>query len=311
MKAARFLARFAETAAGALGDLVRVWMTVNEPTMWAVGAYLTREYPPYRRSLRLFLRCLEVFAAAHVALYQGLNEVHARNSWPRPTIGFAYATHGIDSYNRRSPLDRLAAGLMRRILEERFLERVLGKGPTIDALGLNYYLCLLARFPLAYRMRTDLPQSMEGWPVDPFGFRRVLCDAWAKYPLPIWVLENGVGEEDDALRPRFLLDHLYQMHRAIEDGADVRAYHHWAAMDTLEYHKGYAIRYGLIKVDFESEDKSRSLRVSGRMYGEIASANGITEEIVRKYVPEWSPDAFPVSFPRLYGSGGRRLAQPL
>jgi beta-glucosidase/6-phospho-beta-glucosidase/beta-galactosidase len=146
---------------------------------------------------------------------------------------------------------------------------------------------------LSLRFRTDLPVSGEGWPIDPHGFHRVLMDAWRRYRLPLWVTENGVGEDDDELRPRFILDHVHQMHRAIRDGADVRAYHHWSTMDTLEYRKGFDIRYGLVGVDFASPEKTRRLRRSGRMYGEIAAANGITEEVVRRYARDWTPDACP------------------
>ena len=118
-------------------------------------------------------------------------------------------------------------------------------------------------------------------------------------------MENGIGEDDDELRPRFLLDHLYHMHRAISAGVDVRAYHHWATMDTLEYHKGYGIKYGLIKVDMETKEKTRTLRNSGKMYGEIAAANGITRGIVEKYVPDWTPDSFPHGYNRIYGYLGK------
>jgi beta-glucosidase/6-phospho-beta-glucosidase/beta-galactosidase len=111
-------------------------------------------------------------------------------------------------------------------------------------------------------------------------------------------MENGIAEDGDELRPRFILDHVYQMHRAIRDGADVRGYHYWATMDTLEYRKGYGMRYGLVGVDLESPDKTRALRRSGEMYGRIASVNGITDGIVRRYVPDWTPGSFPKGYHR-------------
>jgi hypothetical protein len=71
-------------------------------------------------------------------------------------------------------------------------------------------------------------------------------------------------------------------------------------MDTLEYRRGFGMKYGLIGVDRESAGKTRALRASGKMYGEIAAANGITDRIVRRYVPEWTPDSFPKGFPMRY-----------
>lgn len=292
------LRRFAVRMADALGDLVGVWLTINEPTIWAAEAYFTGELPPHARSAAQFFRCLGLAAKAHVALYEALNEVHARNGWPKPLVGFAHAAHGIDAHDPRSPLDAIAARWFRSAFEDRFLAAILRRGRTIDLLGINYYFCLRIAFPLAVRFRTDLPVSREGWPIDPHGFHRVLTEAGNRYRLPLWVMENGVAADDDGLRRRFILDHVSQMHRAIRDGADVRAYHHWAAMDTLEYRKGYGMRYGLIGVDLASPRKTRAVRPSGRMYGEIAAANGITDDIVRRWAPDWTPE----SFPRGYGA---------
>ena len=299
-KAIGYLSRFAKKVVGSLGDLVTVWLTVNEPTIWAAGAYLVGELPPYKKSLRLFLKSMNHFAEAHVALYHTINEVHARKNWEKPTIGFANDVHGIDPYGRKNIPDRIGAKLIQKIFEERFLEKVLKREQTIDIMGINYYFCLLVKFPFKFRVRTDLPMSKEGWPIDPEGFHRVLKFTWEKYKIPIWVMENGIGEDDDELRPRYLLDHIYQMHRAISEGVDIRAYYYWATIDTLEYHKGFSIKYGLVGIDFDHKEKTRSLRESGRMYGEIAAANGITDEIVERYVPGWTPESFPEGYSRKY-----------
>jgi beta-glucosidase len=300
------LRRFAARMAEELGDLVGIWLTINEPTIWAAEAYFTGELPPHARSPVKYFTCLDLLAKAHVVLYETLNEVHARKGWPRPSVGFAHAAHGIDPFDPGKPLDRIASNWFQSAFEERFLASILGKGRTIDLLGINYYFCLRIRFPLSACFRTDFPSTKEGWPIDPLGFHRVLTGAWERWRVPLWVMENGVAEDDDELRPRFILDHVYQMHRAIRDGADVRAYHHWATMDTLEYRKGYGIRYGLIGVDMESPEKTRTLRRSGTMYGEIAAANGITDEIVRRHLPGWTPDSFPKGYEMGYArSGGR------
>ena len=95
------------------------------------------------------------------------------------------------------------------------------------------------------------------------------------------------------------------MHRALSDGADIRAYHHWSTMDTLEYQKGFGTKYGLIDVDLESRRKTRRLRRSGKMYAEIAAAGGITRAIVEEYVADWSPESFPAGYSRKYCIPGR------
>jgi beta-glucosidase len=299
-KAVGYLQRFAERVVNQLGDLVEVWMTINEPTVWAAEAYLDGVLPPYFHSLPSFFAALKVFAHGHRVLYEAIKEIYLSKGWQSPSVGFAHAVQGIDPFRENSLPDRSAARLVRHVMLDRFLDLILRKDPTLDFLGVNYYTCLLVRFPMDIRLRNDLPVSKEGWPIDPHGFYRILQAVGKMVSLPIWVMENGIGEDDDSLRPRFLLDHLYQLHRAIQAGVDVRAYHHWSTLDTLEYHKGYNIKYGLIKVDLASPEKRRCLRNSGRMYGEIAAANGITSEIVGKYLPDWSPDSFPQGYSREY-----------
>lgn len=285
------LNRFARRVVSALGDLVNVWLTVNEPAVWAGGAYLLGLFPPYEKSLFKMLRCLNNFAQAHVALYETINELFSKNNWGKPVVGFAKDLHRFDPYNEKSRLDRLAVGFVYKIFADYFYDRINRKGRTIDILGMNYYFTELVKFPFRLMFHKDLPKTKEGWGIDPQGFYWTLKHYWEKFRMPIWVTENGVGEDDDELRPRFILDHVYQMHRAISEGVDVRAYYHWSTMDTLEFDKGFSIKYGLIKVDFESEEKTRTLRKSGKMYGEIAKANGITEEIVKRYVPDWQADS--------------------
>lgn len=303
-RAIGFVCRYAREVVGRLGDLVGVWLTINEPTIGAAETHLTGDLPPYKHSLPQFLRCLDVLARAHVALYDAIHETHARKGWPRPTVGFAHAVHGVDPFREHNPLDRASAALVQQVLEDHFPETVLRRGRALDVLGINYYVCLKVRFPLDLRFRLDVPYTKEGWPIDPQGFRRVLLSNWEKYGLPLWVTENGVGEDDDGLRPRFLLDHLWQMHAALADGADILAYHHWSTMDTLEYQKGFEIKYGLMEVDRTSPNKPRRLRRSGQMYAEIAAANGITRAIVARYVPDWSSESFPQGYGRRYCAPG-------
>ena len=77
------------------------------------------------------------------------------------------------------------------------------------------------------------------------------------------------GRVHDRLRVRFLKDHLRQVHRALAAGAPVDGYIVWSAFDHFEYTAGYSRRYGLIHVDFDSQE--RLWKESAAAYREIVT----------------------------------------
>jgi beta-glucosidase len=81
------------------------------------------------------------------------------------------------------------------------------------------------------------------------------------------ITENGVADEDDELRPRFLVDHLGAVCDAIASGVDVRGYLHWTAMDNFEWAEGYSKRFGLLRVDRATLE--RTPKPSAALFGEI------------------------------------------
>ena len=93
--------------------------------------------------------------------------------------------------------------------------------------------------------------------------------------MPIIVSENGLADASDSQRARFLLDHLAWLHRAIEEGADVRGYLHWSMLDNFEWAAGFGPRFGLAEVDYTTFE--RTLRPSAATYGTIARTNRIAE----------------------------------
>ena len=72
--------------------------------------------------------------------------------------------------------------------------------------------------------------------------------------------ENGLADAKDSQRARFIIDHLAWLHRAIEDGIDVRGYLHWSLLDNFEWAFGYGPRFGLVEVDYETFERVRGRR---------------------------------------------------
>jgi beta-glucosidase len=102
------------------------------------------------------------------------------------------------------------------------------------------------------------------------------------FGLPIMVTSNGIGTDDDLQRRRFVVNHLKQIRRAMDEGAKVIGYMHWSFMDNFEWAMGFEPRFGLVEVDYGT--LKRTPRKSAHMYGEIAKKNGIDPEIEEKYL---------------------------
>jgi len=102
-----------------------------------------------------------------------------------------------------------------------------------------------------------------------------------RYRLPIIISENGLANPDwrsldgrvhDTQRCDYLVRHLAELRRATRDGVDVRGYFHWSVMDNFEWAEGYKHRFGLIHVDYATQQ--RTLKDSAFLYRDIINANG-------------------------------------
>jgi beta-glucosidase len=86
----------------------------------------------------------------------------------------------------------------------------------------------------------------------------------------MYVTENGIPTADDAHRIDYVRRALTSLHEAMDDGADVRGYFYWSLLDSFEWTHGYRPKFGLVSVD--PETFTRSIKPSGRWYGDVARA---------------------------------------
>ncbi len=281
--------KYAQKAIESFGDLTDTWLTINEPVIYAAEAYMMGLFPPQTFSMRLMFKCAANMAKAHVAAYETIHETFSKKGWGVPRVGFAHHVRPVRPNNPKSPFDIFAARLRDRIINLDFLEKINRRSKTIDLFCINYYSSDRIKFFNETVPDDRFAKNKLGWDIDPEGFYEVLKRFWDMYHLPILVTENGVCDDNDEMRPGFILDHVNQMHRAVRDGVGIEGYCHWSTMDNFEYTEGLDARFGLIHVDHSKPEKTRTVKPSGEMFGEIAGANGITEEIVRKYRPYWTP----------------------
>jgi beta-glucosidase len=137
----------------------------------------------------------------------------------------------------------------------------------IDALGVNYYNPTGVRAPSTSDsgLPFDLvplegyPRTDFDWPVVPAGLDELLTRLHADYGLPLYVTENGCAyaeSPDDQRRIDYLAGHIAAVEDARARGADVRGYFVWSIMDNFEWAEGYTKRFGLVHVDFETQERT-------------------------------------------------------
>lgn len=161
----------------------------------------------------------------------------------------------------------------------------------LDYLGVNYYAPLFFRRPKqahgAYAAEIFRPEGVDtafNGPVRPDQFKALLDRIRVDYGNPtVFVTENGAGfpGEDklvngsvrDVRRCRYIVDHVAAMQQAIAAGADVRGYHVWSSHDNLEWLSGYASRFGLIYVDYDTQQ--RTPKLSAEIYTRIVKGESL------------------------------------
>lgn len=319
------IVKYSGFVAKELGDLVDVWMTMNEPVSAVVlPAYLFqtefRVNPPARSlafedARKAYIGMIE----AHSKMYDAVkanDKVDADKDGKATWIGIAYSAAPVYPKDPKRELDVKAAKNISYLVNDLFLDAIiLGKfdknldGNQVDRpdlarcdfLGVNYYLKIEIRgdneptLPqLSKLMTADLNNLLEGkaFIVDyPQGVYDILKHV-SKYKLPIWISENGHemrkkdGKVDDSGQSQFMVRHLFWIHQAIKDGVDVRGYLYWSLVDNYEWNHGMKLRFGLFTWDDKDPKKARIPRAGVTTFQSIAKSGMLTVEMLKKYLTD-------------------------
>jgi beta-glucosidase len=285
--------RFSDLAASRFGDLVTHWCTINEPTIHAEMGYRFGYFPPRLTDGNLAAQTLENLFRAHSMASQAI-----RSHVPKAEVGITLAMQVNEPFNSESEADRkmsarrdaetnvacceaLRTGVFR--YPERPDAQIAGLAESSTFVGVQYYT--RTRYDAGHGgfAAPDFNRTLSqmGWEIYPEGFAPVLRQA-AATGLPLYVTENGVAHDDDRVRVEYIADHLAEVDRVRREGADVRGYFYWSAMDNFEWNFGYGPKFGLIEVDRSSLE--RKPRPSARFFAEIARGAEVTPELVRRYL---------------------------
>ncbi len=306
--------RFVAKVVQSLGDLCDMWCTINEPNIYAIMGYLTDDghMPPGRPGdFNLTLRVIRNMLLGHAAAYQTL---HAHQ--PLARVGIAHHMRAFQALRPNNVFDRVVARLQDYAFNQSILEAltrgrwgaILGRGAsqsaravrgTLDWFGLNYYSRTRSYFDpkrhdLLFSNIADTPDgemSDHGYgEIYPDGLMHCLRRL-ARYRLPIYITENGLPDDDDNQRPAFIVRHLRVLWTAAQFNYKIQGYYHWSLIDNFEWGQGWRMKFGLYAVDPQTQ--ARQPRNSAWLYRDIAKANALSSEIVRRHTPELSPVLFP------------------
>lgn len=280
--------RFAGRVAEALGEGVRFWVILNEPLVFLLAGYLDGQIPPGIRDPKSLNRAFDHMLAAHCA---AAAEIRSRNR--AAAFGVAHNMMGFAPDRSSNLLDAYLAGVAHTMYNRGLIEAFatgrwkffLPPGTMIegrrdelphwlDAFGINFYSRLHLRFPgrtrfigdFDYRDRSGFGLSDNGWEIAP-QILGTLIDEAAAAGFPLVITENGIADEGDLVRGRFLRMHAEEIRRAELRGISIHGYFHWSLLDNYEWLDGYGPRFGLFAVDRAT--MQRSARPSVDVFREL------------------------------------------
>jgi beta-glucosidase len=305
---ADWFADYATVVFKRLDDRVKLWATLNEPWVVTDGGYLHGVLAPGHRNLFEAPIVTHNLLRAHgkaVQAYRAVGKhevglvVNLAPKQPATDRPVDIAAAGrADAYMNRQYLDPVFLGSYPPEMTEIFGEAWPAWpaadfdliGQKIDFVGINYYMRdMICHEEAAWPVKTGVvpqPQSTytdTGWEVHPKGLTQILTWVKQRYgALPLYVTENGAafydppmaadGAVHDPLRTRYYQDHLRAIHDAIEQGVDLRGYCAWSLMDNLEWALGYSKRFGLVHVNFQTQE--RTLKDSAHFYSRVIASKG-------------------------------------
>ncbi|MEO3677881.1 GH1 family beta-glucosidase [Rheinheimera sp. FR7-31] len=281
-------ADYAKVVAQAFGDRVYSYATLNEPFC---SAYLSYEAGIHAPGVQNRQQGRQV--AHHLLLAHGLAMQVLRQYAPHAVNGIVLnfspchpatdsaadrrAADMADQYHNHWYIQPLLEGCYPPLLDE----LAPGDKPVIqdgdmaiiaqplDFLGINYYTRTVYRANskgwFSDVPPTTPPLTEMGWEIYPQGLTEILLAMHQRYPLPpVYITENGAamadslhdGQVADHSRVAYFHQHLQATEDAINAGMRIDGYFAWSLMDNFEWAEGYAKRFGIVYVDYQSQQRT-------------------------------------------------------
>lgn len=296
----RWFSRFVTLCAEEFGDKVKDWIVLNEPMGFTSLGYMLGKHAPGKISLDLFMSAVHNAAMAqaeggrilrnlvpkaHIGTCFSCSEVIP---YTQKETDIAAAKRADILLNRLFLEPALGRGYPQEdgfpFLDKlqlhnkawKFTERMTF---NFDFIGVQNYFSLTVRHnPLIPYLQASevkastrkVPHTAMGWEINGDSFYRMLKRFWLYGSVKeIIVTEGGAyfkdelvnGVVNDAHRIQYFQDYLQAMHRAKQEGVNVKGYFAWTLTDNFEWSEGYKARFGLVHVDFKTQ--LRTIKNSG------------------------------------------------
>ena len=286
----------------AFSDRVKWWMTINEPVCFIKCGYVVGIFAPFKKKPYMLSRLTRNCMLAHGMAVKTIRE----RAKQKVMVGAAFSTGAYIPMDDSPETIEKARDLTFNKGEGLAVNRwwldpiLLGKPvrmgihsskkkdmavihQPLDFLGLNIYQ------PFEYvnpdgsfnKDTKHLKRNSMDWICDGRCLYWDVKFLYERYSIPIMITENGYSGNDepkadgvvqDPEREAFMTDFISSLKRVNDEGVPILGYQHWSVMDNFEWTAGYAPRFGLIHVDYETQ--KRTIKESARFYSEIIKTNG-------------------------------------
>jgi beta-glucosidase len=282
------------------GDRVKHWMVLNEPMVFTGAGHFLGIHAPGRRWMKNFIPAVHHATLCQAAGARILKEWQPK-AQVGTTFSASYIEPHRNTEKDQSAAIRIDALLNRLFLEPALglgypvkelpflqrLEKYIKPGDEklltfdFDFIGLQVYtreivshtwLMPFIQADLVKANKRNVPITLMNWEIYPESIYHMLKQ-YASYGLrKIIVTENGAAFTDvvqadqvhDSQRLSYLQDHIWQVLRAKQEGVPVDGYFVWTFTDNFEWAMGYHPRFGLVYVDFPTQQ--RIVKSSGYWY---------------------------------------------
>lgn len=263
-QAPRIFARYVEECVKELGKDIDAFITINEPDGNAMQGYVTgKRYPGKKLSILGGLVAIANYHRAHNAAAKVIKSLTHTPVGIVKNIGWFEARPGASFF-----LDRWLARFCLWLVCDSLIHLI---HKNLDFLGYNHYFTIQFSYGMPHFPKG--PKNDMNWVLYPPGLGRMLT-YMNKFGVPLYVTEHGLPDRNDTHRKWYMHESLAGVHKAIQNGADIRGYFHWTLTDNFEWNDGYDPRFGLVAIDRENNLK-RTPRPSFYWYAKVCKQNGV------------------------------------
>jgi beta-glucosidase len=299
-----WFAQYVTVCANAFGDRVKHWMVMNEPSVFTGAGYFLGIHAPGRKGIKNFLPAIhhavlciaagakilrKVLPDAEIGTTFSCSHIEPATNKPKDVA----AAIRVDALLNRLFIEPILglgypeelSSVLKNMEKHIFPGDMENVKFDFDFIGLQNYTREIVEHSffmpyihasLVKAEKRNVPITTMGWEVYPASIYHIL-KKYDQYPQikKIYLTESGAafkdevvgGKVDDAKRVAYLYEYLQQVLKAKNEGSKVDGYFIWTLTDNFEWAEGYHPRFGIIYVDFETQQ--RVIKSSGQWYGDL------------------------------------------